>query len=70
MVKIEVVARKWGNSLGITIPSEIVEEERLSENQKVIVEIKPAFNLTKLRGLVKFSKSAQQLKEEMRASWK
>lgn len=70
MTEIEAVARKWGNSLGITIPSEIVEEERLSENQLIRVEIKPVFNLTKLRGLVKFSKSAQQLKEEMRAGWK
>ncbi len=70
MTEIEVVARKWGNSLGITIPSEIVEEEHLSENQLIKVEIKPAFDLTKLRGLVKFSKSTQQLKEEMRAGWK
>lgn len=70
MTEIEAITRKWGNSLGITIPQEIVEEEHLHENQKIKVEIKPAKNLTSLRGLVKFSKSAQQLKEEMRAGWK
>jgi antitoxin component of MazEF toxin-antitoxin module len=70
MTEIEAITRKWGNSLGITIPQEIVEEEHLHENQKIIVEINPAQNLASLRGLVKFSKSAQQLKEEMRAGWK
>ncbi len=70
MVEIEAITRKWGNSLGITIPQEIVEEEHLRENQKIKVEINLAQNLTSLRGLVKFSKSAQQIKEEMRAGWK
>ena len=70
MKLVESKIRKWGNSLGITIPQEVVEEEHLHENQRIIVKINPTQNLASLRGLVKFSKSAQQLKEEMRAGWK
>lgn len=70
MAEIETVTRKWGNSLGITLPKEIVDQEHLHENQKITVEIKKVANLTQLRGLGKFTKSAQQLKEEMRAGWK
>lgn len=65
-----MITRKWGNSLGITIPRNIIHQERLHENQKVLVEIKPLTDITALRGLVKFKKSAQQIKDEMRAGWK
>lgn len=69
MTEIETVTRKWGNSLGITLPRMIIEQEHLHENQKVIVEIHRVVDIKKLRGLVKFKKSAQQIKDEMRAGW-
>ena len=40
MTEIEVQTRKWGNSLGIAIPKKIIDQEHLSENQTVIIEIK------------------------------
>ena len=69
MAEIEVQTRKWGNSLGIAIPKKIIEEEKLYENQKVIIEIKKVVDLNKLRGLVSFKKSAQDMKDEMRYGW-
>jgi len=69
MTEIEVQTRKWGNSLGIAIPKKIIEEEFLHENQKVTIEIKRVVNLKKLRGLVSFKKSAQEIKDEMRSGW-
>lgn len=69
MAEVEVITRKWGNSLGITIPKDVVEEEHLREDQKVVIEIKPVLDLRPLRGLIKFKKSAQEIKDEMRESW-
>ena len=69
MGEIEAVTRKWGNSLGIAIPKEIVDKEHLHENQKVIIEIKKAADIQKLKGLIHFKKPTQKIKDEMRAGW-
>ena len=69
MSEAEAITRKWGNSLGITIPREIVDEEQLEENQEIIVDIRKRVDMRKIRGLGKFKKSAQQLKDEMREGW-
>ena len=69
MAEIEVQTRKWGNSLGIAIPKKIIEEESLHENQKVIIEIKKVADIGMFFNSMKFKKSAQQLKDEMREGW-
>ncbi|MEK6912669.1 MAG: AbrB/MazE/SpoVT family DNA-binding domain-containing protein [Nanoarchaeota archaeon] len=35
----EVEAKKWGSSLGIILPKDIVKKERIVEGQKIIVNI-------------------------------
>lgn len=70
MSEIETITRKWGNSLGITFPKKVVEEQKLHENQKLMIEIRQVIDFKKLKGLVRFKKSAQQLKDEMRSGWK
>ena len=65
----EAETRKWGNSLGIVIPKKIIDQEHLSENQKVIIEIKRVANIKRLFGSLKFTKTTQQLKDEMRKGW-
>ena len=69
MTEVEVITRKWGNSLGIRIPKEIAEKEHIGENQRVRIDIRSAGDIRRLRGLVKFKKTTQQLKDEMRAGW-
>ncbi|MEK6874762.1 MAG: AbrB/MazE/SpoVT family DNA-binding domain-containing protein [Nanoarchaeota archaeon] len=66
---LESITRKWGNSMGITIPKDFVESEDLKEGQHVIVDIRKITDLKGLRGLVRFKKSAQQIKDEMRIGW-
>ena len=61
--------RKWGNSLGVTIPKEIVEKEHITLKDELIIDIKKKSNIKDLRGLFKFKKSAQEIKDEMRAGW-
>lgn len=59
--------RKWGNSLGVRIPKEVVEEMRLKENQEVVLDIKPKENpLKELFGSGKLSKSTEDVLKEIR----
>ena len=39
MEQFEATTKKWGNSLGITIPSEKIKEEKIKPNEKVNVLI-------------------------------
>ena len=59
--------RKWGSSLGIIIPKEVVEELKLRENQEIIIDVKPKENpLKELFGSAKLSKPTEQLLKEIR----
>jgi len=69
MAELEAITRKWGNSLGIALPKIIVEKEHLHENQKVMIDVKAVADIKKLRGLVHFKKSAQEIKDEMKRGW-
>jgi hypothetical protein len=71
MVLIHSRTKKWGNSLGLIIPSDIVNELKLKENQDLdllfLPKAKDVFHGLKP---VKFGKTAQQLKDEARkALW-
>ena len=64
---IEVKTKKWGNSIGIVIPSETVEKLNLVPEQKVIIEITKEDNVLKeLFGSFKFKKPTEQILKEVR----
>jgi antitoxin component of MazEF toxin-antitoxin module len=69
MSEVVVVARKWGNSIGITLPKEIAEKENINESDKLIVDVKRIMPIKDLFGTFKTNKSAQELKDEMRNGW-
>ncbi len=59
--------RKWGSSLGIVIPKNVVKDLKLREDQEVIFDIKPKDNpLKELFGSAKLSKPTEQLLREIR----
>ena len=64
-----VKPRAWGNSLGITIPKKIIDEEKIREGEEIVVSIRKKKDITILRGLVKFRQGAQQIKDNMRKGW-
>lgn len=62
--------KKWGNSFGVLLPVEYVRNKKLCENELVEVEIrKKNLTLKELFGTLKRTKSAQRIKDEMRAGW-
>ncbi|MBS3069886.1 AbrB/MazE/SpoVT family DNA-binding domain-containing protein [Candidatus Micrarchaeota archaeon] len=65
-----VSLKKWGSSLGVVIPAELVEEEKLEEKEKVIIEVKKISTLSDVFGSLKEWKAdAQKLKDEARRGW-
>jgi len=67
MIEIESRARKWGNSLGITLPRAELEREGITENDNLkILIMKKDNTFKKTFGMVKWKKSTQQIKDELR----
>ena len=65
----EIVARRWGNSIGFTLPKEVIEETHIKENQRIkILILNQNKILDKLFGRLKRDpkKSTQQIKDELR----
>ncbi len=67
---IEGKLKKWGSSLGLIVPKEIVLKERLKEGEEVIFEIKKKINLKEVFGALKNWKiDSQKVKDELRKEW-
>ena len=65
-----VKIKKWGNSLGITLPVDIVRDTGVVENEIIEIEIRKKNEpLKKLFGTLSRKIPAQQLKDEIRAGW-
>lgn len=67
MATATVVAKKWGNSIGVIIPKEVVEKEGIKVDKPVQIEVKPVKNpLAELFGKYKTNKPTQQIKDELK----
>ncbi len=66
---VEVKIKKWGNSMGVILPKELVREKKLKENQKILIQVVEKADLSDIFGTLKFKKSAQELKDEAREGW-
>jgi len=66
----EVLVKKWGNSLGVVLPKQLVDAENLSENDKIILDVRKEADLTKMFGSAKIGMSGQELKDLVRKGWK
>lgn len=65
---IEVRTKKWGNSIGIIIPSETVERFNIKPEEKIVIEISKESNVLKeMFGKAKFKKkTAREMLNEFR----
>ncbi|MDD5133691.1 MAG: AbrB/MazE/SpoVT family DNA-binding domain-containing protein [Candidatus Nanoarchaeia archaeon] len=66
---IEVNIRKWGNSMGIILPKEIIKKEGLKENEKILIDIFKEADLSKMFGTLKRKLSGQEFKDMVREGW-
>lgn len=64
---IEVKTKKWGNSIGIIIPSETIERLNIKPDEKIVIEIEKKENVLKeLFGAMKSKKTTEQILKEIR----
>lgn len=70
-MEINAITRKWGNSIAVIIPKEIVDTRKIRENEKIIVEFKSPLLVKDIFGSLKgkISRSAQEIKDELREGW-
>ncbi len=68
---IECVTKKWGSSIGIVIPNDVVKKEHLKPNEKIRIVIKKIPLAKELWGIgiVKDKRSTQEIKDELRKGW-
>ena len=66
-MKVQTVLRKWGNSIGVVIPKEIIEKEKLREGEEVFIIIESKNDLKEVFGSLKDWKiNTRKLKDELR----
>ena len=71
MAELECVAKKWGSSIGVIIPKEIVKLEKIKPKEIIKISIKKAalakdvWNLGPIISL----ESTQKIKDELRKGW-
>jgi len=70
MSEIECTAKKWGNSIGVVLPRNIVKEENIRPNEKVVVDIKKTHKAKEFFGLLpQWKVDTQKLKDKLREGW-
>ena len=62
--------KKWGSSLGVIVPADIIKKEKLKEGEEVFIDIRRKNNLEDLFGSLKGWKiDSQKVKDEARRDW-
>jgi len=61
--------RRWGSSLGIVLPPEMVKELRLEAGREVMVDIRPAGIEEAFGSLKNWTVDPRKLKDELRRRW-
>jgi antitoxin component of MazEF toxin-antitoxin module len=70
MSELECTTKKWGNSLGIVLPKELVERENIKINEKLVIDLKKVHRAKEFFGLLpNWKVNTQKLKNELRKGW-
>jgi antitoxin component of MazEF toxin-antitoxin module len=64
---IETRTKKWGNSIGIVIPKDTIENLNIKSGEDIVVDIQKKENVLKeMFGKAKIKKSAEKMIKEVR----
>lgn len=66
MIEIEAKARKWGNSIGITFPNEVVKKIGIhpDEDLKLFIGKSKTSSVKDIFGILKFKRPTAKIMEE------
>lgn len=67
MEQFEAIPKKWGNSLGVTIPAEVVDHEHIQPQKKIIVLVigDQQRQLKQMAGTLKLKRSIKEMMDEV-----
>ena len=65
----EATIKKWGNSLAIVIPKEVVEQQHLKLNEKVDFSVFKKADLRDVFGTLPRKMTGQKMKDMVREGW-
>ena len=70
MVETEVKTRKWGSSIGVVLPKEIVDEVGIKPDETIVIDVKKRHKAKEFFGLLKdWKRPTQEIKDEARKGW-
>ena len=71
MAEVDVYVKKWGDSLAIIIPRDVVYREKLRVDDNVHLRIEKSVNLRDIFGIArgKIIQSVQELKDDAKTGW-
>ena len=67
---IQATVKKWGNSVGILIPKEILKSENIKVDREIFFDIVKKADLTNIFGSLERKLSGQNFKDMVRKGWK
>jgi len=69
-MEVESKVRKWGNSYGIILTKDFLENEGINENDVVLVNIiSKKTDIIKLKGLWKFKRPINEIIKDIKAGY-
>ena len=65
----ETVVKRWGGSLAVVLPKDLVNQRHIEENDKVIIDIRKEADLRDIFGTLKTKTTGQEFKDLVRKGW-
>ncbi len=67
----EIIVKKWGNSLAIILPQDLVKGKNIKEKDKIMIEIIKPTDLSDVFGILKGKRkmTGQEFKDFAREGW-
>ena len=67
---VEVTLKKWGNSMAVIVPTAVIQQRKLKENDALLIEVVKKADLSDIYGMIKKRKmSGQEAKDLAREGW-
>lgn len=63
------IAKKWGSSIGVILPKEIVEKQGIKEGDEIVINVFKKGNLKDVFGKLKTRMPGQKFKDMARKGW-
>ncbi len=67
MIELETKARKWGNSIGVSLPKDVIKKANIKPDKEVRLFIQDKkVDISKVFGTLKIKRSTQEILDEIR----